>query len=486
MSLYVNDDNYPATTVTLIRARFGDDWMSGSGVLVGRNDVLTASHVIYNSVYGLADEIIVSPSYDPSASDNLQFASADVRYFDQFDPDGDGRIYVGDGRSASQAGTEADIAMISLSSAIGDDFGWMEIDDSFESGMVNVTGHPGIYDFNMVQDSGSVYADPVDDYFRIDELEVNPGNSGGPIWYDYGAGPSVVGLVSTGISAVDLAGHTWLTPWIAENDYFLSETMPDQGGETPGQDEPDLVPEPEPLPEPDPVEAPPPRVVVNGTDRDDFLVGTKEADEINAGAGSDVLVGYGGNDIFDGGAGLDRANFHDEGTYDYSVSGITAEVRNQLTGDTDRLVDVERLSFEKTTVALDIGAGENAGQMYRLYQAAFDRTPDQVGLGYWISEFDSEKGDLTWVAKSFILSEEFKETYGSPATVSDEEFLDLLYENVLTRDPDEEGMEYWMEELDRGFERSRVLASFSESAENQANVIGSISDGIVYQEWSLA
>jgi hypothetical protein len=119
-----------------------------------------------------------------------------------------------------------------------------------------------------------------------------------------------------------------------------------------------------------------------------------------------------------------------------------------------------------------------AGQAYRLYQAAFDRAPDIVGLGYWIRELDADKGDLAWMANNFIISDEFRATYGSPETVSNDAFLTLLYNNVLDRNPDAEGYAYWMSELNGGFARERVLASFSESVENKANVAAAIEDGI--------
>ena len=115
-----------------------------------------------------------------------------------------------------------------------------------------------------------------------------------------------------------------------------------------------------------------------------------------------------------------------------------------------------------------------------MYQAAFNRTPDTSGLGYWIKELDAGKGDLAWVANNFIISSEFKVTYGSPASVSDTQFITLLYNNVLHRNPDPTGLAYWQNEISHGFERSRILASFSESTENQANVIGVIQDGIFY------
>lgn len=59
----------------------------------------------------------------------------------------------------------------------------------------------------------------------------------------------------------------------------------------------------------------------------------------------------------------------------------------------------------------------------------------------------------------------------------------LLYNNVLDRDPDEEGYAYWLNDMDNGLSKEGVLISFSESSENQANVIDLIAHGIGYQEW---
>ena len=62
-------------------------------------------------------------------------------------------------------------------------------------------------------------------YYNAD-LEVNPGNSGGPLFYEYGDGPNVAGLVSTGAAAVDVGGHQWwLVDAIKDNDAeFMEES----------------------------------------------------------------------------------------------------------------------------------------------------------------------------------------------------------------------------------------------------------------------
>jgi hypothetical protein len=52
-----------------------------------------------------------------------------------------------------------------------------------------------------------------------------------------------------------------------------------------------------------------------------------------------------------------------------------------------------------------------AGQAYRIYKAAFNRTPDNDGLKFWIGELD--KGmSLLQAASGFVGSAEFNSVYG--------------------------------------------------------------------------
>jgi hypothetical protein len=149
------------------------------------------------------------------------------------------------------------------------------------------------------------------------------------------------------------------------------------------------------------------------------------------------------------------------------------------------LEDVERLYFTDAAVAFDVGAGEVAGSVYRLYQAAFDRKPDAAGVGYWIGEMDGGKS-LQTVAAEFIRSAEFQALYG--ASLAIESFVGSLYDNVLHRAPDAAGFTYWADSLraagDTANARANVLAAFSESPENQAQVIGVIGDGFEYQPFA--
>ncbi|WP_208280319.1 DUF4214 domain-containing protein [Massilia oculi] len=122
-----------------------------------------------------------------------------------------------------------------------------------------------------------------------------------------------------------------------------------------------------------------------------------------------------------------------------------------------------------------------AGQAYRLYAAAFDRTPDPKGLGYWIDMMD--KGvSLRAAAAGFTNSQEFIDLYG--AHTSDAQFVDLLYQNTLHRAPDADGRQFWVDAMQvQHAPREELLAQFSESPENQAQVIAAIQDGIAFTPW---
>jgi V8-like Glu-specific endopeptidase len=225
MTYEVDDDIYPATAVIYIEARWGSQWASGTGFLVGRNDLLTAAHVIFNyDRGGLADEIRLYASFDPDTFGEIAIESEYVEYFPDFDPDGDGKVLPGDFYGPTLSGSELDIALISLSDPVGDQLGWFGIDPNFYGGNVGVVGHPGVYNLNMMYDSGSVQASSVDGVYYVgSDLEINPGNSGGPIYYDYGGGPYAVGIVSTGIAATAIGAHYyWLEESLAANDYLIN------------------------------------------------------------------------------------------------------------------------------------------------------------------------------------------------------------------------------------------------------------------------
>lgn len=198
-------------------------------------------------------------------------------------------------------------------------------------------------------------------------------------------------------------------------------------------------------------------------------------------------VGTPNNDTFhssaanyqvDGGAGLDVLKYSGNAagfTIAKTQTGFVVTDKAGLEG-VNHLSNLERLAFADMNVALDIAG--NGGQAYRIYQAAFNRTPDASGLGFWINAMD--KGtSLTDVATGFMASQEFKQIYG--AAPSNTQLVTKFYENILHRQPEQGGLDFWVGVLDgHGASAAQVLANISESAENQVGVATIIGNGFTY------
>ncbi len=209
----------------------------------------------------------------------------------------------------------------------------------------------------------------------------------------------------------------------------------------------------------------------------DVLLGLGGNDHLSGGAGNDWLVGGGGANVLEGGAGTDTAGFAGaRSAYTVTIASTHVTVTDKANAaNVTRVVDVERLQFADARVALDTAG--NAGMAYRLYQAAFNRTPDQGGLGYQMKALDDGL-NIAQVAANFIASPEFQRTYGA---LNDTQFVNQLYQNVLHRAADASGLAFHTNNLATGANtRANVLVGFSESPENQAALIGAIQNGMVY------
>ena len=211
------------------------------------------------------------------------------------------------------------------------------------------------------------------------------------------------------------------------------------------------------------------------------FIGTAGADLLRGTAASQTLFGAGGDDLLIGSGGRDIAVFSGNAAdYVLAASGATLTVLDKLGRDgRDMLDSVQRLWFADKHLAMDLDG--NAGDMYRLYQAAFDRKPDLDGLGYWLYMLDDgmRLGDIS---AAFTMAPEFRDMYG--AAPSNSSALTKFYQNVLNREPEKAGFDHWMDAMsNKGVALSDVLMAFSDSAENQAQVIGSISGGIEYTQF---
>jgi Ca2+-binding RTX toxin-like protein len=222
---------------------------------------------------------------------------------------------------------------------------------------------------------------------------------------------------------------------------------------------------------------------IDGGAGDDVLDGAAGDDKLVGGEGNDMLTGGAGNDRLEGGDGLDMATFNglrSGFTVAQGANGWTVTDKAGTLG-VDMLAGVERLGFRDGVIALDIDG--TAAQAYRLYAAAFNRTPDAGGLGFWLSALDRGMS-LDTVAAMFTQNDEFTRMYG--ATRSPESFLTTLYQNILHRAADQGGFDFWAKAMHNGWTEGQVLALFSESSENKAQVVGQFEHGIAYQPYGNA
>lgn len=99
----------------------------------------------------------------------------------------------------------------------------------------------------------------------------------------------------------------------------------------------------------------------------------------------------------------------------------------------------------------------------RLYRAFLLRIPDKGGLEFWIKRRRTGSWTLVRIADSFATSSEFTRRYGA---LSNQNFVKLIYDNVLERPYDQSGLSFWTRQLDtKRRTRGAVMANFSESNE---------------------
>ena len=214
---------------------------------------------------------------------------------------------------------------------------------------------------------------------------------------------------------------------------------------------------------------------IYGSAGNDLLVGFGGDDALYGIAGNDRFESGAGNDFIDGGTGIDTVTYTSgKGSVQVSANGSGFIVTNGQ-GEMDTLNNVERLAFsDGTTLALDVKVGDNTGSAYRLYQAAFDRTPDTAGLKYWIAEMDAGRS-IGQIAQSFVDSAEFKTLNPRQDQNS---IINNYYLNVLHRVADAPGYAYWNKEMANGMKPNELLVSFSESQENINNTAATLDGGL--------
>lgn len=244
------------------------------------------------------------------------------------------------------------------------------------------------------------------------------------------------------------------------------------------------------------------RQILFGGAGNDILSAEKGSDFIFAGSGDDLILEAitvsDSEDRIDGGQGYDVVVFDQISSDQVAIHNVAddqffleAEVFKEggsfgdllKPADQEKLTvkeyfnNIERLVFSDNTFIVNTAENQDMA-LVRLYNAAFDRLPDQSGFVDNLSIIHSgQNGDLlSELADGFINSAEFSGRYGS--SLSDTAFIDQLYKNVFEREADLEGSSYWKGQLSSGeINRADLLVAFSESEENRIQVDSLIGDG---------
>lgn len=92
----------------------------------------------------------------------------------------------------------------------------------------------------------------------------------------------------------------------------------------------------------------------------------------------------------------------------------------------------------------------------RIYVKAMERTGEGDGLNYWCSTIQSGGKTPVQVAEFFMTSQEFRNK-----NLNNEAYIKVLYRTFMDREYDQAGLNYWMNELNRGCSREDILHRFA-------------------------
>jgi V8-like Glu-specific endopeptidase len=156
--------------------------------------------------------------------------------------------------------------------------------------------------------------------------------------------------------------------------------------------------------------------------------------------------------------------------YTIGAGGTTVTGGPQYANDI--LANVQRIQFADGYETYS--TTDPAAEVYRLYEATLNRGPDPEGLASWVSTLNSGTS-LQTVANGFVSSTEFQADYGQ---LSNTNFINLLYENVLHRGSDPTGLSFWLGQMSGGATQAQVVLGFSESTENINDSATALSQGL--------
>jgi len=113
-------------------------------------------------------------------------------------------------------------------------------------------------------------------------------------------------------------------------------------------------------------------------------------------------------------------------------------------------------------------------EIAKIYIAAFNRVPDEGGLQNWMNQYTAGLMTYAQIATDFTKQAEYTAAY--PSYLTSSEYITEIYQNVFGRNPDEGGLQNWINQIDNssitGIDRSNVMYSMLQSASATGNTDG--------------
>ncbi|UMY18191.1 DUF4214 domain-containing protein [Methylobacterium organophilum] len=260
--------------------------------------------------------------------------------------------------------------------------------------------------------------------------------------------------------------------------------------------------------------------LISGTNQDDVLTGSIGSDDIRGGEGVDKLIGRSGDDILSGGAGNDIldggpgvniliggtgedtaliSGFSNDYEINFSVSDqdiaeFIVDLRGSDGFDSNHLRSVEHINFLDRAVDVilprnvaDFGYISNniesaSGRVYSVYEGLLGRAPTSLEL----EQHTAEVPNTLWlqsVINKIMATDEYKDVADA---LDNTKFVEFVYDRMLHRSADDDGLAYYKDRLDQGESRSEIIEEFNNSSEHKDLISDNFDSGVFVVDKNVA
>ena len=108
-------------------------------------------------------------------------------------------------------------------------------------------------------------------------------------------------------------------------------------------------------------------------------------------------------------------------------------------------------------------------QIQNLFIAFYGRPADAAGQAYWAEALETAGGDLSAIINAFANSAEYDSQYGD---LDEAELVNALYQQILGRDAEEDGIDYYVSQLNNGnLTKGEMALAILNGAQNDDAVV---------------